>query len=121
MKDAIVDHDVKITKLLTRCQERNIKLDKQKVVFKQTEVPYIGHPLASEGIKADQPKVEAVLTMERPTNEIGVQRIMGTVDYLAKSQSLSDCSLRRKQNFSGTKSMTELSAGSRKWGRPHHC
>ena len=43
MKDAIADHDVKIRKLLTRCQEHNIELDKQKVVFKQTEVPYIGH------------------------------------------------------------------------------
>ena len=39
MRDAIADHDLKIRKLLTRRQERNIKLDKQKVAFKKTEVP----------------------------------------------------------------------------------
>ena len=77
MKDAVADHDVKIKKLLGRCQERNIKLNKQKVAFKQTEVPYIGHLLTSEGIKADPTKIEAVLRMERPTDVTGVQRIMG--------------------------------------------
>ena len=84
MKDAIADHDVKIRKLLTRCQERNIKLDKQKVAFKQTEVPYMGHLLTSEGVKADPSKVEAVHNMERPIDVTSVQRIMGTVGYLAK-------------------------------------
>ena len=84
MKDAVADHDFKIKKLLGRCQERNIKLNKQKVAFKQTEVPYIGHLLTSEGVKADPSKIEAVTKMERPTDVTGVQRIMGTVGYLAK-------------------------------------
>ena len=72
MRDAIANHDVKIRKLLTRCEERNVKLDKQKVVFKQTEVPYMGHLLTSEGVKADPSKVEAVLHMEKPTDVSGV-------------------------------------------------
>ena len=42
MKDAIAHHDLKIKKLLGLCQERNITRNKQKVAFKQTEVPYIG-------------------------------------------------------------------------------
>ena len=29
MKDAIADHDLKLEKLLRRCQECNIKLNKQ--------------------------------------------------------------------------------------------
>lgn len=81
MKDAVADHHLK---LLRRCQERNIKLNKQKVAFKLTEVPYIGHLLTSEGVKVDPSKVEAVQRMERPTDIAGVQRIMGTVGYLAK-------------------------------------
>ena len=32
-RDAIADHDVQIRKVLTRCQERYIKLKKEKVVF----------------------------------------------------------------------------------------
>ena len=82
MKDAVLDHDLKMKKLLRRCQERNVKLNKQKVAFKQTEVPYIGHLLTSEGVKADKFKVEAVLRMKRPTNVIGVHQIMRTVGYL---------------------------------------
>ena len=68
MWDAIVGHDVKIRKLLTRCQERNIKLNKQKVFFKQAEVPYIGHLLTSEGVKEDPSKVEAVLLKHGAAN-----------------------------------------------------
>ena len=84
MKGAVADHDLKIEKLLKRCQERIIKLNKEKVAFKQTEVPYIGHLLTSEGVKADPSKVEAVIRMEKPTDVTGIQRIMGTVGYLAK-------------------------------------
>ena len=84
MRNAIADHDVKIRKLLTRCQERNIKLDKQKVAFKQTEVPYMGHLLTSKGVKAHPSKVKAVHNMDRPIDLTSVQRIMGTVGYLAK-------------------------------------
>jgi len=50
--------------------------------FKQTEVPYIGHLLTSEGVKADLSKVEAVRRMERPTDVIGVHWIMRTVGFL---------------------------------------
>ena len=62
LKNAVADHDA----------------------FKQTEVPYIGQLLTSEGVKADPSKIEAVIRMERPTDVTGVQRIMGTVGYLTK-------------------------------------
>lgn len=84
MQEAIVDHDRKIKKLLERCRKRSIKLNERKVPFKQTEVPYIGHLLTSKGVKGDLSKIDAVLDMERPTDVSGVQRIMGTVNYLAK-------------------------------------
>jgi len=69
-------------KLLRRCQEHNIKLNKQKVGFKQTEVPYIGHLLTSEGVKADLSRIEVVLRVERPTDVIGVDWIVLTVGCL---------------------------------------
>ena len=52
------------------------------MVFKRTEVPYIGQVLTSEGVKADPSKVEAVLNMERLTDVTGVQRVMGTADLV---------------------------------------
>ena len=50
--------------------------------FKQTEVPYIGHLLTSEGVKANLSRVEVVLRMERPTDVIGVHWIMRTMGCL---------------------------------------
>lgn len=84
MQEAIVDDDRKIKKLLERCRKRRIKSNERKVPFKQTEVPYIGHLLTSKGVKGDLSKIDAVLNIERPTDVSGVQRIMGTVNYLAK-------------------------------------
>lgn len=77
MQEAIVDDDRKIKKLLERCRKGSIKLNERKVPFKQTEVPYIGHLLTSKGVKGDLSRIDAVLVS-------GVQRIMGTVNYLAK-------------------------------------
>ena len=39
IKVAIADHDLKIGKLLRRCQERNVNINKKEVAFKQTELP----------------------------------------------------------------------------------
>ena len=77
MQEAIVDDDRKIKKLLERCRKGSIKLNEGKVPFKQTEVPYIGHLLTSKGVKGDLSRIDAVLVS-------GVQRFMGTVNYLAK-------------------------------------
>ena len=120
--EAIAGHDHKIKKLLERCRKRSIKLNEQKVIFEQTEVPYIGHLLTSKGMKADPLKIDAVLNLQRSMNVSGVQRIMGTVNYLAKFlPGLSEVSeplrllTRTKQSLHGTKSMTEHLIGSRRW------
>ena len=57
-------------------RERVVKLYKRKIALKEMYVPYIGHVLTSEGVKADPAKVEAIFKMDRPTDVDGVQRIM---------------------------------------------
>ena len=56
-------------------RERVVKLNKRKIALKKTYVPYIGHVLTSEGVKADPDKVEAIFKMDRPTDIAGVQRM----------------------------------------------
>ena len=51
------------------------------MAFKRTEVPYNGHLLTLEEMKADPSKIEAAPTVERPTDVSDVRRIMGTVNY----------------------------------------
>jgi hypothetical protein len=84
MKDAIIDHDQKLKKLLDRCRSQQIKLNSGKVLLKKTSMPYIGHILTSDGIQADQAKIQAILNMQPPNDVAGVRRILGTMNYLGK-------------------------------------
>jgi hypothetical protein len=49
-----------------------------------TEVKYMGHILTANGLKADPEKLDAITQMENPTDVTGVQRLIGTVNYLAR-------------------------------------
>ena len=119
MQGAIAGHHLKIKKLLTRCQERGIKLNKQKEAFKQTELPCTEHLLTSKG---DPSKIEAVLNMENGTVLFVVQLILGTVNlekFLPRMSEVSEplrlLTKTDRRNFCGMKSMIEHSIGSRRW------
>ena len=84
MKEAVKDHDATLLKLLDQCQERNLKLNREKLQLKCSETPFIGHVLTPEGVKPDLSKVEAILKMERPKDVAAVRRLVGLVNYLSK-------------------------------------
>ena len=71
-------------RLLQRCRERNIRLNKVKFDFKCQQVTFIGHLLSSEGVKPDPRKIDAIVNMETPVDVQGVQRLIGMVKYLSK-------------------------------------
>ena len=84
LKEAVKDHDATLLKLLDRCRERNLKLNREKLQLKCSETPFIGHVLTPEGVKPDPSKVEAILKMERPKDVAAVRRLVGLVNYLSK-------------------------------------
>ena len=84
LEEATADHDLKIKRLFERCRAKQIKLNSSKIEFKKTSMPYIGHILTPDGVKADPAKVKAILEMKQPSDVAGVKRILGTVNYLAK-------------------------------------
>jgi hypothetical protein len=59
-EEAVVNHDKHLIALLDRCRERNLKLNKTKLIFKQERVKYNGHILTTEGMLPDPAKVEAI-------------------------------------------------------------
>ena len=96
--EAVKDHDTELDALLSRCRERNITLNEEKIDLKKESMPYIGHLLTSEGVKADPSKVEAILQMTKPEDVQGVRRILGMTNYLAKFlPKLSDVSEPQRQ------------------------
>ncbi|XP_022794630.1 uncharacterized protein K02A2.6-like [Stylophora pistillata] len=66
LSEATQDHDKNLRGLLERCQERNMKLIRDKFMFKCSKVSFIGHLLTSEGLKPDPQKVEAICNMHKP-------------------------------------------------------
>ena len=64
MKEAVKDHDATLLKLLDRCRERNLKLNREKLQLKCSETPFMGHVLVPEEVKPDPSKVEAILKLE---------------------------------------------------------
>ena len=47
---------------------KNLKLNKDKLKFKENSVKYLGHIITSEGLKADPSKIEAIEQMKPPMN-----------------------------------------------------
>ena len=78
------DHDRKLEALLQRCRDKGIKLNQKKSVLKATSIPFLGHIVTDKGLKVDPEKVKAILEMPNPTNPTEVQRLQGSVNYLAR-------------------------------------
>ncbi|XP_062516385.1 uncharacterized protein K02A2.6-like [Corticium candelabrum] len=83
-ESAVADHEKKLKQLLRRCQERGVRLNRDKLSIRKTNVPYMGHILTTEGVRPDPAKVKAILAMDRPNDVAAVRRLVGVVTYLAK-------------------------------------
>ena len=57
-EEAVRNHDANLLKLLERCRERKLKLNREKLQLKCSETTFIGHVLTPEGVKPDPSKVE---------------------------------------------------------------
>ena len=71
-EEALQDHDRDLLQLMQRCKDKNIKLNKEKIKLRSKEVPFMGHVITSEGLKADPEKIRAVQEMPTPTDVAGV-------------------------------------------------
>ena len=83
-EEASRDHDAKLHKLMMRCREQKVKLNKDKMKLCLDQVPYIGQLLTSQGLKPDHEKVKAFIEMPKPSDVAGVRRFIDFVNSLSK-------------------------------------
>ena len=83
-EEADKNHDMRLKALLQRCREQGIKLNRNKSVVKTTNMTFLGHTVTYQGLKLDPKKVQAILEMPTPTNPVEIQRLQGSVNYLAR-------------------------------------
>ena len=56
-EEADADHEQNLRELQKRCTERNIRLNDEKSVIKQTQIKFMGQLITNEGVQADKSKV----------------------------------------------------------------
>ena len=78
------DHDARILTLLGTACMNNLTLNAKKFVFKSTDCPFFGHNITPDGLTIDPKKVEAILSMEVPTDLKDLQSFLGLVKYLSR-------------------------------------
>ena len=69
------EHDENLKKVLKIIQARGLKLNKEKCVFGQSQIPFLGHVIGAEGIHIDEGKVKAILSLPSPKKCQGSETI----------------------------------------------
>ena len=83
-EEALADHDMNLRNVMDRCMAKNLKINAKKMQLRLREVTYMGHCITADGLKADPEKTKAIQDMPPPTDKLGVQRLLGMVNYLHK-------------------------------------
>ena len=76
------EHDENLRKLLEKAREANVRFNRDKIQLNRSSVQYLGHIISQDGMKPDPGKIEAIEKMPAPTDKTGVQRLMGTLNFL---------------------------------------
>ncbi|GFN74652.1 Pol polyprotein [Plakobranchus ocellatus] len=78
------EHDERLRKVLNRCRKINLTLNEKKCHINKEEITYLGHKLTQDGVQPDKEKVKAITAMPPPEDKKGVERLLGTMNYMAK-------------------------------------
>jgi len=81
--DTAHEHLQNLRALLKRLDEKGLRCRREKCVFAQPVVEYLGHWLAHDGI-AKGPKVDAVQHMPRPQDVSSLKSFLGLVQFYSK-------------------------------------
>jgi hypothetical protein len=77
-------HDSRLAEVLRRCKEAGLTLNKEKSVFSQSKVVFLGHEISGEGVRPSIDKMSTVENMNSPEDRKALERFLGFVNYLAK-------------------------------------
>ena len=76
-------HNQAITTLLKTAKKCNVKLNYDKLQYKQNEVEFFRETYITSGCKPSKDKVSAITSMPSSANKKQVQSFIGMIDYLA--------------------------------------
>ena len=81
--DNAKDHLMNLRALFKRLEEKDLRCNREKCVFAQVSIDYLGHTLSSRGI-AKGSKVDAILEMPTPKNISTLKSFLASVQFYSK-------------------------------------
>ena len=73
-----------VHKVLQRCSEVNLKLNKDKCHFRCTSVPFFGEAISRNGVQLGPQKIKALMDMAPPNNKSELHAFLCIINYLGK-------------------------------------
>lgn len=70
--------------IVNKLQASNLKLNKEKCLFNQERIKFLGHIFSAAGIEVDPAKVDAINRIQQPKDKTQLQRFLGMVNYMGK-------------------------------------
>ena len=78
------EHDENLRRVLTRLEENNAKLNREKCSFRQRQVVFFGHTFSSNGVQADPEKIDTIKKMQPPKNVSEMKSLLGMTQYVSR-------------------------------------
>ena len=78
------EHDQRLAAVLSRLRDEGLTLNRDKCVFSQRQVSFLGQVIDNTGIRPDPDKVKAIRSVPVPNNVGDVRRFLGSVNQLTK-------------------------------------
>jgi hypothetical protein len=80
-RGTLEDHLEILVEVFRRLHEAGLKVNAAKSFFCTHEIEYLGYILTRGGIKPQQKKVQAILTLNLPNNVKELRHFLGMVQY----------------------------------------
>ena len=84
LEEALANHNSCLKMLFQRLEQRNVKLNKDKLNLCQSSVKFYGHVLTNKGWQPDESKISAIRNYPKPLNSKAVHTFIGMVNYLSR-------------------------------------
>ena len=80
----MTSHDVCLRNTLERMEQAGLKFNKEKCLFRQPELRFLGHIVDASGVRADPEKIKAIMQLQEPTDIHKLKRALGMINYMSK-------------------------------------
>ena len=78
------EHDLNLQAVLQRLSDYNVRLNKDKCHFSQSQVCFYGHIFSAKGVQADPAKIDSIQQARAPQNVSEVKSLLGLSQYVSR-------------------------------------